>query len=92
MKHRMMKLTAKNTNFNIFRSSHHLSYVIIIIIIYLFICFNFLSLSLKSSFYASLTVLFLFDWDETFTMSINCNLYFWQVNLYEQSYCTIAWL
>ena len=28
-----MKLTAKNTNFNIFRSSHHLSYIIIIIII-----------------------------------------------------------
>ena len=56
-----MKLTAKNTNFNIFRSSHHLSYVIIIIIIivYLFIYFNFFSLSLKSSFYASLTVLFL---------------------------------
>ena len=34
----MMKLTAKNTNFNIFRSSHHLSYIIIIIIIiYLFV-------------------------------------------------------
>ena len=34
-----MKLTAKNTNFNIFRSSHHLSYIIIIIIIiiYLFV-------------------------------------------------------
>ena len=37
MKHRMMKLTAKNTNFNIFRNSHHLSYIIIIIIIYLFV-------------------------------------------------------
>ena len=33
----MMKLTAKNTNFNIFRSSHHLSYVIIIIIIIIII-------------------------------------------------------
>ena len=34
-----MKLSAKNTNFNIFRSSHHLSYIIIIIIIiiYLFV-------------------------------------------------------
>ena len=35
-----MKLTAKNTNFNIFRNSHHLSYIIIIIIIiiiYLFV-------------------------------------------------------
>ena len=32
-----MKLTAKNTNFNIFRSSHHLSYIIIIIIIIIYL-------------------------------------------------------
>ena len=32
-----MKLSAKNTNFNIFRSSHHLSYIIIIIIIIIII-------------------------------------------------------
>ena len=32
-----MKLSAKNTNFNIFRSSHHLSYIIIIIIIIIYL-------------------------------------------------------